>query len=170
MLRLYFHLIVYFHLLLICLSPVNVCESGKLANSAPFFKSNTPLDPDQIAGLHVPKKDVNCFLDSIRMLLRQNGVQARPGSTLFAYNISAILSLKVMYTVCMEQPVKLFDPLHDKYSFYCVRKQFRSRSAGTTVPSDQDLNCLILDLFSYFLQRDVLENCQIWDLNIIFNK
>jgi hypothetical protein len=57
-------------------------------------------------------------------------------------------SLKCIYTICFWIALdfhEIFNPLLYKIHLYCEGKQCRSRSAGTTVPSDQDLHCSVLD-------------------------
>jgi hypothetical protein len=43
--------------------------------------------------------------------------------------------------------------LHRNSHLHCVGEQCRSRSAGISVPSDQDLKCSLLDSLGYFWQR-----------------
>jgi hypothetical protein len=57
-----------------------------------------------------------------------------------------------------------FKPVLQGYGCYPMGKQCRSRSSSTSLPSDQNLYCLLLDALGYFRPRS--NQCRSDDMNL----
>jgi hypothetical protein len=68
-------------------------------------------------------------------------------SDLINYQQSFVMVYSTIYV-----PLKYLqiNPFLHIYAFLCICKHCRSRSASTSMPSDQDLHCLLLNLLDYF--------------------